>query len=195
MDLCKRVAEIENKDFSKLSEEELIIWNYYNTYKEANLYYELMVSCINTNMKDLAMVYAEKGKLASTRAITLNSKLTLLQATDKAADLGNILKRDCEVLQNNVDGVTKTIHHLAVTGDFGNIIEKIPAPAKKTNHLESVRLKLAEDGFTVPENADPKKQANASLKILDRLLLTGQISQKVYNQKCREIMLKKPKSA
>ena len=192
MNLCNKINEIENKEFSKLTAEELLTWNYYNTYREANLYYELMLACVDSNMKELALIYANKGKLAATKAITLNSKILLIHAENNTSELQATLNRDCQVLHRNVDDATRTLNY---STDFGNVIGHISPPKIETDNLQAIKVKLESVGLSIDKTADPKKQINTSLKILDRLLLTGQISQKVYNQKCREVMLKKPKSA
>lgn len=131
MNLFNKAIEIENKDFNLLSEEELLVLNYWNTYREANLYYNLMMSAYSP---ELAVTYATKGKLAASKAVTFENKLNLQNAP------------------------TATI----LMGNFG----KTPSP-----------------------------KVDAKLKLLDKLLLTGQITKTVYNQKCREVMLNKPKSA
>jgi hypothetical protein len=198
MIIAEKIAEIENKHFEKLSESELLLLNYWNTYKEANLYYGLMVACIRQNLPDLGLSYAGKGKLAATQALALQSKLKLNEAVSKFNDFAELFKTQETDLNDHLEGVTKTIHHLETKGEFGNVIQIIPEAKpkdKSKDTLEAVRAKLAASGLKVKENATPAQAANVGLKILDNLLLTGQISQKVYNQKCREIMLKKPKSA
>lgn len=198
MIIAEQIAEIENKRFDKLSETELLLLNYWNTYKEANLYYGLMVACIKQDLPDLCVTYATKGKLAATQALTLQSKLKLHQAASKTDDFADLIKNQENDLKDNLDGATKTMHHLQTKGEFGNVIQIIPevkAKDKVQDSLEAVRAKLASTGLKIKDDATPAQKANVSLKILDNLLLTGQISQKVYNQKCRQIMLKKPKSA
>lgn len=198
MIIAEKIAEIENKHFDKLSQSELLLLNYWNTYKEANLYYGLMVACIKQNLPDLGLSYAGKGKLAATQALALQSKLKLQEAVNKTEDFSELIKTQEADLNNNLEGVTKTIHHLQTKDEFGNVIQIIPEAKVKDKgqeSLEAIRSKLASTGLKIKENATPSEKANVGLKILDNLLLTGQISQKVYNQKCREIMLKKPKSA
>jgi hypothetical protein len=200
MVLHQRVLEIENKDFHTLTEEELVIYNYWNTYKEANLYYSLMVSCIDKNMKDLGLVYANKGKISALKALALQSKIAVLTAANKSEDLSHMLSENADTLKDNFDGATRTIVQLETKGEFGNVIEIIAKPVKtlalKTKSpVELAKSKLEAQGLAIPEDATPVEKANVSLKILDSLFLTGQISQSVYNKKCREVMLKKPKSA
>lgn len=191
MIIAEQISEIENKNLDKLSESELLILNYWNTYREANLYYELMVSCINQNLIDLALSYAAKGKIASTQALAFQNKLKLNETVN---DFSQLIKDQEDDLNATLDGVTKTIHYLHSNGEFGNVLQMIPK-VKTEKNLKAIMAKLASAGLEIKQSFTPEQKANVRLKILDNLFFNGQISEKMYNQKCKEIMLKKLKLA
>lgn len=190
-----KIAEIENKDFDKLSEQELLIYNYWNIYKEANLYYKLMTSCIEKNLSDLGFMYAKKGKVAATMAMTLYSKVKLNMAQDKYDDFTAMFKEDEVVITNNIQGTTKTVEIFENTGTFGNVLELIAKPTIIKQELDPKKIEQLKNELLKIKLDNDIAKANASLKILDKLLLTGQISANTYNKKCIEIMRNKPKSA
>jgi hypothetical protein len=78
MNLQRRISDIEHKSTSCLSEQESLLLRYWHSYKEANLYYHLMVNC---EIKTLQLLYAYKGKISAQIAVNLLKTIQKKDAT------------------------------------------------------------------------------------------------------------------
>jgi hypothetical protein len=207
------IKEIEEKDFSQLTDEEVIIWQYWNVYKEANLWYSMMVNApLSDNGHARALSYARKGKSSALKALALQGSLMLLWANDAKKLKEANFNTDKKIVSIALQAQTETIAFVSQTpqsnveqlAEFMSKVKQKSLELAKADCVGSVfsedkisRVKdtLASRGLVINEEAGEKTKIHMRLKILDNLFYSGKITEKVYNKKCKELADKKAKVA
>jgi hypothetical protein len=197
----QRIKEVESKSYDSLTEEEKLIWQYWNSYRESNLWYNMMKEAQSPTA---SLNYAKKGKDCVLKTLNIQCSIMKIWNSDlyKIQDAG--FEDDNAILQKTFETEVQTITYIAqprreaLTPE--DVVKFIDETAKATHgkviipsrdKLEKVKDPLKARGLQVAEDASDKTKIDINLKILDNLFWTGKIDKKLYDKKVVELTAKK----
>ena len=203
----KRIKEVEGKDYSSLTDEEKLIWQYWNSYRESNLWYTMMKQAGSV---EAAFNFAKKGKDCILKTLAIQCNIVEIWENDALKFKDANLEADKKQLRIALEVQTETIAYISeprepklTKEELNNFISKKSSTdciagstcAPKKNNLLNIQDSLRAKGLKAPAEAGEKTKINLSLKVLDNLFWTGKITEGVYNKKVLELTTKKRKIA
>jgi hypothetical protein len=184
-----RIAEIEAKDNTLLTEEDSTTLQYVNAVREARTWYSMLLSVVDM---DTAFIYARNGRASILDALRAQSRLIAIWGMNSLKIKEAGLEDDNNILRIQLQDNTSTIAFVKSENPSALGVVKYLQTIAEKREIKTTSLlgSLAKQNLLPPDNANSNTRIRYSLKILDKLLFAGKIDNVTYNKKCRMLQLK-----